>query len=181
MHSTTADYMAQNQTLWNGVKAVADTVGQLNANNAIITQKRDVQETATDGEAETTRQARHDLETKILEIADQIYALAAKTGDTLLEAQSELTLSRLDGLDADKLEQTAKDISALATANLTALADYNVTQADVKALDDLRTAYGDVKTALPTAVAKNARARPRRCRRPSVTIKACYASNWTSR
>ena len=70
--------MAKNKPSGTGVKAVSDTVLQLNANNAIITQKRDTQETATDGAAENTRQTRHDLEGKILEIADQIYALAAK-------------------------------------------------------------------------------------------------------
>jgi hypothetical protein len=156
MHSTTASYMAKNQTLWTGVNAVTVTVGALNANNAVIAQKRDAQETATDGEAENARQARHDLEEKILEIADQIYALAAKTGDTLLEAQSYFTLSQLDGMDPEKFDQTARDVSALATANLAALADYNITQAEVKALDDLRTNFSSVKAAVPTAAARRA-------------------------
>ncbi len=156
MQSNTASYMAQNQTIWNGVKAVTDTVAALNVNNDIIAQKRVAQETATDGEAENARQARHDMEVKIVEIADQVSALAAKTGDALLEAQSHFTLSMLDGMDPEKLDQTAKDVSALATANITALADYNVTAADVTALDTLRTAYGSVKTAVPTAKAKRA-------------------------
>jgi hypothetical protein len=154
MHSTTASYMAQNQPLWNGVKAVTVTVGALNANNTIIAQKRDEQETATDGEAENARQTRHDLEAEIMAIADQIYALAAKNNDTLLEAQSHFTLLQLDGLDPDKIEQTAKDVSALATANIAELADYNVTAADVTALDNLRTDFSEVKSAVPTAKAK---------------------------
>lgn len=156
MHSTTADYLGKNQPIWNGVKAVTVTVAALNTNNGIIAQKRDAQETAIDGEAENARQARHDLETKTLEIADQIYALAAKNGDALLEAQSHFTLSLLDGLDPEKLDQTAKDVSALATANLPALADYNVTAADVKALDDLRTDFSNVKTAVPVAKSNRA-------------------------
>jgi hypothetical protein len=145
--------LSANQPLWNGVKAVTVTVGAL---NTIIAQKRDEQETATDGQAENARQARHDLETEILEIADQIYALASKNGDALLEAQSHFTLSQLDGLYPDKLEQTAKDVSALATANIAALADYNVTATDVTAFDNLRTNFSEVKTAVPTAVATRA-------------------------
>ncbi len=154
MHSTLGGYFDQNQSTWGGNKAVSDVIAQLKANNAVIAQKRDTQETATDGQADLARQAKHDLETEILEIADQLYALAAKTGDVALEAQSHFTLSLLDGLDPDKLEQTGKDVGALATANLTALADYSVTAADVTALGTLTTNFGGVKNVFRTAVAR---------------------------
>jgi hypothetical protein len=156
MHSTTADYMDKNKAIYANVKAVNDAVAQLKANNLVISQKRDVQETITDGQAAAALQARQDLEEKILEMADQIYSLAAKNNDTVLEAQSHWTLSLLDGLDPDKLEQTGKDIFALATANVAALADYNVTAADVQALDTSRAAFSQLKTALPTAKAQRA-------------------------
>ena len=68
MHSTVAGYFDQNTALWSGNKAVSDLVAQLKANIAVIAQKRDAQETATDGQAELARQAKHDLETKILEM-----------------------------------------------------------------------------------------------------------------
>ena len=156
MHSTVAGYFDQNTALWSGNKAVSDLVAQLKANIAVIAQKRDAQETATDGQAELARQAKHDLETKILEIADQLYALAAKTNDVALEAQSHFTLSLLDGLDPDKLEQTGKDVGALATAKLTALADFGVTAADLTTLGTLTTNFGKVKQVFRTAVSKQA-------------------------
>lgn len=151
MQGTLGGYFDQNQAIWSGNKAVSDAVAQLKANNGVIAQKRDAQETATDGQADVARQAKHDLETKILEIADQLYALAAKTGDVALEAQSHFTLSLLDGLDPDKLEQTGKDVGALATAKL---ADYGITAADVTALGTLTTNFGGVKNVFRTAVAR---------------------------
>ena len=139
MHTTVADYLTQNILLWKGVKAVSDTVAALKANNAIIAEKANEQETATDGAAAVKNKIKRDLEDKILEIADQLSSLAAKNKDVTLGAQVELSLSVLDKLDDDDLEAKGKNVSALATANLAALADYNITQADVTALDGLGT------------------------------------------
>ena len=50
------------------------------------------------------------------------------------------------------MEATGKHISELATANLAALADYNITQQDVTDLDDLRTEFHGVKTAPRDAI-----------------------------
>jgi hypothetical protein len=154
MQSGVAAYLARNSTLWGGVKAVSDTVAALNANNAIIAQKANEQETATDGAAALKIQVKHDLEEKILENADQLSSLAAKNQDVTLGAQVELTLSALDKLEDDQLEAKGKNVSALATANLAALADYNVKQSDVTALDALTTQFHNVKTAPRTAIAK---------------------------
>lgn len=153
MQGTVADYLNQNQPVWSGLKAVKDNVAALVANNEIISTKADGQEHATDGAGEMKRQARHDLEEKILEIADQLFALADKNHDVTLEAQTHFTISSLDGLDDDRLERTAKDISALATANLAALADYGITQAEITALDTQASVFTGVKTAPRSAVA----------------------------
>lgn len=154
MHSTLADYMDQNKTIWNGVKAVSDTVAALVANNQVIASKADAQETATEGAAESKRQAKHDLEEKILEIADQLFSLASKNKDVTLAAQTHLTASLLDGLEDGDLERKAGDISKLAAANLAALADYGVVQTDVGALNTLTTSFTGVKTAPQTAIAQ---------------------------
>jgi hypothetical protein len=154
MHSGVADYMAQNGTIWNGVKAVSDTVAALKSNNDVIAQKANVQETATDGMTPQKVQAKHDLEEKTMEIADQLSSLAAKTNNVVLGAQVEFSLSALDKLDDEQLEAKGKNISTLATANITALADYNVLPADVTALDALVAAWTKVKTAPRTAIAK---------------------------
>ena len=59
-------------------------------------------------------------------------------------------------MSADVLEATGKRISALATANLTGLKDYGITQADVTALDGLTTQFHDAKTAPRKAIAARA-------------------------
>ena len=91
-----------------------------------------------------------------MEIADQLFSLADKTNDTALEAQVHLTLSSVDGLEDDDLERTANNILQLATTNLTALADYNVVQADLNALTLLTANFTKFKTAPRTGIAKRA-------------------------
>jgi hypothetical protein len=153
MHATVAAYMDQNNSIWSGTKAASDAVEQLNSNNDVIAQKRDTQETVTDGATALAMQTKHDFEDKIQEIADQLYALAIKTNNVTLQAQSHWTHSMLDNLDPDKLEQTGYDIFRSATTNLAGLADYGVVQADVDALNQLKTAWSKVKNAFASAMA----------------------------
>ena len=91
-----------------------------------------------------------------MRIAGQLCSLAAKINDTNLAAQTELTLAQLDKLSVDVLESTGSRVSGLATANLAALADYGITQADVTALDGLTTQFHGVKTAPRKAIATRA-------------------------
>lgn len=91
-----------------------------------------------------------------MRIAGQLCSLADKIGDTNLGAQTELTLAQLDKLSVDILEATGKRISGLATANLAALVDYNITQADITALDGLTDQFHGVKTAPRKAIATRA-------------------------
>ena len=153
MHVIVVDYLGQNKSLWQGVKAISDTVAEVKANNDIIAQKANQQETTTDGVAAVKMQARRDLEDKILEIADQLFSVADKRKDLTLRAQVQLSLSALDGLDDETLEARGKNILDLATANLAALADHNITPADVTALDGLVKQWGTMKSAPRVAIA----------------------------
>ena len=155
MHATVASYMDQNKPLWTANNAVSDVVTQLEANNGVITGKRDVQETSTEGQAALATQSKINLEEQIHEVADQIYAWATKNNDVVAQAQSHFTLSGLDSLDPGKLEQTGKDVSALATAKLASLTDY-VAQADITSLDALTTDFGGKKKLLRAAVSTQA-------------------------
>jgi len=156
MFSTVSAYMEQNKTIWQGVKAVVDTVAEVNTRIGRIADKVRKQQSPTTGAAEDKGQVRTGLEEKILEVADQISALAAKNKNANLAAQVEFTLSSLDKLADDDLEETGKRVSGLATANLTVLADYGITQADVTALDNLTTQFHGVKSAPRTAIAGRA-------------------------
>jgi hypothetical protein len=156
MAATVADYMNKNNTVWTGNKAVSDTMTQLNTALTGVNQKAQDQETPIAGEEVLKISVRHDYEEEIMRIAGQICSLAAKSNDPNLAAESELTLSQLDKMDVDTLEETGTRISGLATANLTGLADYNITQTDVTGLNTMTTQFHGVKTAPRTAIAKRA-------------------------
>ena len=152
MLSTVSAYMGTNKALWNGVKAIGDTVKDLDDGIADISSSAGKQQTPVSGAADAKAQVRHDYEEQILVIANQLSALAEVKGDANLAAQTELTLSSLDKLADDDLEETGIRIAALATTNIAALADYGITQADVTALTALTTQFHSIKTAPRTAV-----------------------------
>ena len=156
MGATVAAYMNKNLTIWTGNKAVTDTVAGLNAALGKVGDKAQQQEAPIVGEEEKKVLVRHDYEDEIMRIAGQLCSLADKIGDTNLGAQTELTLAQLDKLSVDILEATGKRISGLATANLAALVDYNITQADITALDGLTDQFHGVKTAPRKAIATRA-------------------------
>lgn len=156
MGATVAAYMNKNLTIWTGNKAVTDTVAGLNAALGKVGDKAQQQESPIVGEEEKKVLVRHDYEDEIMRIAGQLCSLADKNGDTNLGAQTELTLAQLDKLSVDILEATGKRISGLVTANLAALVDYNITQADITALDGLTDQFHGVKTAPRKAIATRA-------------------------
>ena len=152
MFSTVSAYMGTNQSLWSGVKAITDTVDVLNNGIADISGAAGKQQTPVTGAAAQKAQVRHGFEEQILFIADQLAALAEVKGDANLASQVELTLSSLDKLADDDLEETGQRIANLATANLAALADYSIAQTDVTQLNDLATQFHAAKTSPRSAV-----------------------------
>jgi len=156
MGATVAAYMNQNSTIWTGNKAVTGTMSSVNAALGIVGGKVQLQETPIVGEEEKKVLIRHEYEDEIMRIGGQLCSLASKNNDTNLAAQTELTLPQLDKMSADILEATGKRISGLATANLAALADYNITQTDVTALDGLTSQFHDAKTGPRKAIATRA-------------------------
>ena len=122
-----------------GIAAIADSILK--------------QQAPTSGARDEKTAVRLSFEEKILEVADQISALAAKNKDATLGAQVELTLSALDKMDVDALEQTGKRVADLAVPNLAALADYGITQAEVTELNNMKTRFHGVKNAPRTAIA----------------------------
>lgn len=152
MTNTTCTYLDGNQTVWGGVKAIADTLADVKAQIATIGETDKKQQSPTTGAKTEKRNVRSDFEDQILVVADQLAALGAKTNDAVLESKAHLSLPVLDKLSVDELEATGKRISELATANLAGLADYNITAADVTKLDGLRTQFGGVKNAPRSAI-----------------------------
>ncbi len=153
MANTVSSYLDQNQTIWNGNKAVSDTVADLNTAIGTTQAKAEQQLVPTGGAEEEKIHVRHDFEDEILRIGHQLSAMASKNGDDNLVAQTELTEAQLDKMSDEVLENTGQRIVDLATANLTGLADYGIVQADVTGLGSLKTEFHGVKTAPRTAVA----------------------------
>ena len=154
MGATVAAYMNENNPVWNGTKAVVDTMAQLNGALGNVNQTAQDQQAPIVGEEDKKALARHDLEDEILRIAGALGSLAAKNNYLVLAAQTELTLAHLDKLDADTLEETATRISGLGAMNLAALADYNIAQADLTAFNQMISDFHNAKTGPRTAIAK---------------------------
>ena len=156
MFETVASYLKKNETLWTGTKAFADAASELNAGISAIDALVDRQENPITGVTEGKVNLRGQTEEKILEIADQLAALGAKTNDADLAAKVEVTPSSLAKLSDDKLDDLGKRVADLATAHKTVLVDYGVSDADVTALNALRASFAAVKNAPRTAVAGRA-------------------------
>ena len=150
--STTSAYMAKNNVIWAGNLALTDTMTEVDADLGAVAGLDVKQKTPIDGEAVDKATVQLHVEEKILLVADQVAALAAKNGDAVLEAQADLNLTQLDVLSADDLEATATRIVNLATANLPALAAYKITQADLTELTTLTGTFHTAKTTPRVAV-----------------------------
>lgn len=156
MFNTVDSVMDRNQSIWGAVPAITVTVTDVKAGIAAIGESVRRQRAPTGGAKDEKAAVRLSFEEKILEVADQLSAMAAKNNDANLGAQVELTLSALDKMDVDDLEQTGKRVAGLASTNLAALADYGITQADVTELNNLTTRFHGVKNAPRTAIAGRA-------------------------
>jgi len=153
MFSTVKSYMESNQSIWSGVKAINESVSALAAGIALIDEKARKQQTTTLGTTEEKATVRLELEEKVLEIADQLSALAVVNKDSKLGAQVELSLSKLDRLPDDTLGEIAKTISGLATENSKQLSDYGIAAADIKTLVNFTAKFQAVKSSPRMAVA----------------------------
>lgn len=148
MASTVTAYLNKNgnKTIWQANAAIVDTVTEINDDLATIAGIEEKQKAPVKGPAADKAELRYNFECDILHIAGQIAALGAKTKNSTLEEQAHLSLAGLDKLASDDLTATARRITALASANLAALAPYQITQPVIDALDDETDAFEQIKT-----------------------------------
>jgi len=158
MVETTIAFLDKYNGVWSNVPAFVTAVADLKTAVADIGTETGKQQNPTAGATAGKAQTRDALEDKILELADQLSALAETNGDVELAARVELTRSALDKFSDDELGATATLVGGLTTANLPALADYLVTAADVTQLTTLTGAFSAIKTAPRTAVVERAAA-----------------------
>lgn len=153
MFNTVSATLQENNTLWSAVPAIVQAMTEFNAKIAAIGAKLMRQEAPITGETQQKGNVRSDFEDKILEIAHALSALGAATHDMDLAAQGDLTLSQLDKMPDDALEETGRRIAALAISKLAALPDYGIVEEDITPLTNLADDFHTMKTAPRTAVA----------------------------
>lgn len=153
MFGTVSTTMQLNQAVWTPTPAIVQAMTELNEKIAAIAEKLRHQKTPITGITDQKTLVRGKLEDKILEVADQIAALAAKNGDMDLAAQAELHLSQLDKLPDEELEGTGTRISGLLGDHLDELADYGLATGDQTKLDELVTEFHGAKSGPRTAIA----------------------------
>ena len=152
MFETTLTLLDDNNSLWSGRVAFADAVTRAKDGTTAIRSKSGEQESPTTGITGDKADVRNDLEEKMLEVADQVAAFAAKSNANDLAAKLEMTKSALDRMPDSDLVQAAKRISDAANANLAELAPYGVTAAELTALDAAATKFEGMKGATRDAV-----------------------------
>jgi hypothetical protein len=154
MFETTIKFLDDNNAVWSGMVAFADAVTRAKTGIKAIDRSADMQQKPATGLTVDKAQLRDDLEDKILEIADQLAALAGKNQDGDLAAKVRVTRPSLDHMSDLYLKQTAERIGLLANLNFGALVDYGVLPADVTALDTARAALAEMKVVPREAAAQ---------------------------
>ena len=152
MGTNVSVFMKKNKTIWQGNAAITATMGLVDGDLAAFAGVDLKAVVPIVGPGADKVVAKFDLENKIVLVGGQIAALGAATNDHTLEQQGDVTLAGLDKMKESDLIATATRIANLATANMTALADYGITPADVTELGDLATKFQGLQTAPRQAV-----------------------------
>ena len=152
MGTNVSVFMKKNQTLWQGNAAITTTMGLVDGDLATLAGVDTKAVVPIVGPADDKSVAKFNLENKLVLIGGQIAALGAANNDLTLEQQGDVTVSGLDKMKESDLIATATRIGNLATANLTALAGYNITAGDVTELGTMATKFQGLQAAPRQAV-----------------------------
>jgi hypothetical protein len=152
MFETTLVILDKNQHAWRNMRAFDDAVTRAKDGTANLRTKTGKQQSPTEGVTGEKAQVRDDLEEKLLVTAGAIAAFAAKNADPALAAQVEMNRSFLDRQTTSDLVQVAQRVINAATAHFDALADYGVTDANKKELENAATLFANKKESPREAV-----------------------------
>jgi hypothetical protein len=153
MFEATIKFLDENNNNWSGKPAFAEAVSEAKGGVQAIRNAASTQENVTVGVRDQKAQSRSDLEDQTLEIADQLAAFAAKTGEANLSANAQVTRSSLDQSQDNDLIQTAQRIHDLANANAKGLEPYGVTADQIQLLKAAVLTFDGLRTGSRTAVA----------------------------
>ena len=146
MFKTVRTYMNDNAAVWNALPAAVVAVNDLSTGIENLNTAVQEQEDPTEGITLDKAALRDALEDRIREVGDAVYACASATGSNSLAAQVAVTPSELDTMSEQRVDDVATRVFDAGTANLANLADYNVTQVKLDALDQARQDFQDAKS-----------------------------------
>jgi hypothetical protein len=146
MFEATNSALDGGKEFWEDIPAIADAVSRAETGTTAIREKAGDQ--APTGDTDAKAATKMALEEQMLHVADQLSALAAKTGDYLLAAKVDIMKSTADRLPDSDLLVFAKGVAKAAADNAAVLAtDYKIPAAELTALDALIAKFEGMKTA----------------------------------
>ena len=137
----------ENQAITASVAALQTAYDKLKNRLVKINETNRLLDSATAGKRQVKQNAEAALIDVLVPVASALVAYAGTNGNPELKANARVTRSSLQGLRDTILVDQATTIHGLATANLPALADYNISEAT---LTDLQVRIGTFTSAMKT-------------------------------
>jgi len=141
MMKSLLSYLRLNRAIWENSVPFVAAVNELE--NLIASIESTWRSTDVDqsGLVAEKRNLKANLVNSVFAISSQMYAMASKTKDLVLQGKVKFSKSELESMRDGELPTAAKTISDLARILLKELASYDVTAAGLDALDELTNHY----------------------------------------
>lgn len=134
-------FLKQNEAAWTGSTILTALVAQLENRIAEIESLRLITESDRTGITAEKRAQQEELIDRAYELSSVLYAMAAGTGNKVLQGKVGFTESDLQSARGSDLVSTCVEIAGLVRTNLSALEPYGVVEADVTALEELNNSF----------------------------------------
>ena len=141
MFETVHETMTTNQSIWQGVPAIVAAVTALGAVIATIQTLAQTQKQPTKGATKSKANLRTAMADAAEIVTGALKALASATGNAELAGQAHFTRTDFTSSRDSDAANDADIVRTLGTANLAALADYGIVQADLTALATATSAF----------------------------------------
>ena len=144
MAQATQQTIAVHEAEWSGIPGYVQAVATLDTTVSEIADRSRAQ-SARSGHAAAKEEAFEDMVNAAFLVCSGLKALASATGDTKLSAEVDYSRSNLARGREVGVMNRCQTILELGTANAEALAKYNVSATDLKALKSANEAFGEAQ------------------------------------
>jgi hypothetical protein len=153
MFKATSAYLADHNSIWNGMVPFASAATRLDGKLAAIDTAAQQQETPT-GATQDKAAARDALEDVLFLMCEALSVLGHTANDNDLVAISNVSPTILNKMDAEELSNRGASVLAAANTKKTELATLQVTQANIDELSEALEAFNAAKAAPRMATAE---------------------------